>query len=162
MRNINICIIVLCVFFSCKEKQKEPITIQEVKANVVSGKLMRIDSFPTDLIESRTVDIWIPKNYNDQNKYNVLYMNDGQMLFDSINTWNKQEWGVDEAMDKLLAENKIEPTIVVGIYNIPELRHEDYFPEKVYEVLPEKIKDSLKIPDGSPIGTDNCSYIDVR
>jgi pimeloyl-ACP methyl ester carboxylesterase len=70
-------------------------------------------------------------------------MHDGQMLFDSSITWNKQEWKVDETMSKLIEENKIIPTIVVGIWNSGTTRHADYFPEKPIAYLPKQVKDTL-------------------
>jgi len=73
----------------------------------------------------------------------VLYMHDGQMLFDSATTWNKQEWGVDETMSRLLAAGKIRDCIVVGIWNIGKTRHANYFPQKPFESLPESLQDSL-------------------
>jgi predicted alpha/beta superfamily hydrolase len=66
-------------------------------------------------ISSRNVDIWLPDDYNTKNEYSVLYMHDGQMLFDSTTTWNNQEWGVDEVMGRLMEENKIAKCIVVRI-----------------------------------------------
>lgn len=39
-------------------------------------------------------------------KYAVLYMQDGQMLFDSSVTWNRQEWKVDEIAGQLIKEKK--------------------------------------------------------
>jgi enterochelin esterase-like enzyme len=67
-------------------------------------------------------------------------MHDGQMLFDSTNTWNKQEWGVDETMSKLMAKKKVKDCIVVGVWNSDKGRHADYFPQKPYESLTEKQK----------------------
>lgn len=70
-------------------------------------------------------------------------MHDGQMLYDSTTTWNKQEWGIDEVLGELIANKKIPPCIVVGVWNGDESRHSDYFPEKPFDSLPEAYKDSL-------------------
>jgi enterochelin esterase-like enzyme len=51
------------------------------------------------------------------------------MLFDATNTWNKQEWRIDETMQTLINESKINATIVVGIWNNGKYRHSEYFPE---------------------------------
>ena len=66
--------------------------------------------------------------FKSANRYDVIYMHDGQMLFDAASTWNKVEWGVDEVLGELLEEKKIRPCIVVGIANIAQSRNEDYFP----------------------------------
>ena len=63
-----------------------------------SGKIERMEKFPSDYVDPRNVDVWLPDNYDISKKYAVLYMHDGQMLFDSTITWNKQEWQVDETI----------------------------------------------------------------
>ena len=72
--------------------QKEITSYKIIDSDKFQGKMERIDSFPTKYIVPRTVDIWLPKNYSKSKKYSVLYMHDGQMLFDGTTTWNKQEW----------------------------------------------------------------------
>lgn len=106
-------------------------------AELFAGRLERLDSFPSKHIKTRPVDVWLPKNYSDQKKYSVLYMHDGQMLFDSTATWNKQEWKVDEWATQLVDEGKVNDFIVVGIHNIPELRWQDLFPQKVFKNIDE-------------------------
>lgn len=111
--------------------------------NLFGGELMRIENFPSKFIQPRNVDIWLPDNYEKTKKYAVLYMQDGQMLFDSTTTWNKQEWKVDEIASLLMNEKEIKDFIVVAIWNIAALRNSNYFPEKVYEMMSEKDKYSL-------------------
>ncbi len=108
------------------------------------GKIERINSFPSQFIVPRTVDVWLPKAYTATKKYNVLYMHDGQMLFDATTTWNNQEWQVDEVASKLMEENKVNDFIVVAIWNIPELRHTDLYPKKPYDLLSEAWKERLQ------------------
>ena len=72
-------------------------------------------------------------------------MHDGQMLFDSTTTFNKTEWGVDECLTKLMREGKIKNTIVVGIWNTKENRHQEYFPQKPYESLSKKEKENVGV-----------------
>lgn len=120
--------------------------------HVSSGTLKRFENFPSRFVEPRNIDVWLPDGYNDKKKYAVLYMHDGQMLFDSNATWNRQEWGVDETMGKLSAEKKIKNCIVVGVWNIPDIRHREYFPQKAFEDLPETDKKMLsdEVRNGSP------------
>ena len=115
--------------------------------NLSAGKVERIEDFNSKFIPSRNVDVWLPDDYSGDKKYAVLYMHDGQMLFDSTTTWNGQEWGVDETMERLLKEDKIRNTIVVGIWNTA-FRHSEYFPQKPFEKLPKAFRDSL-------LNTDN-------
>ena len=80
-----------------------------IKPNLTlsTGTVERFENFNSKYISARNVDVWLPDNYNPKNKYSVLYMHDGQMLFDASTTWNKQEWGVDEVIGKLIAEGAI-------------------------------------------------------
>jgi predicted alpha/beta superfamily hydrolase len=110
---------------------------------VVSGKLQRMENFPSSNVSPRHVDIWLPAGYDGQKKFEVLYMHDGQMLYDSNATWNKQAWEVDDVVTRLNQEKKIRDFIVVGVWNSGPGRHADYFPQKPFESLPRAVQDSL-------------------
>ena len=99
------------------------------------GRIERIENFSSKYVPARNVDVWLPDNYIPSKKYAVLYMHDGQMLFDSSITWNKQEWGVDETLTQLMEKKKIRDCIVVGIWNGGKSRHAEYFPQKPFEAL---------------------------
>lgn len=110
---------------------------------VSSGKIIRHEQFPSNYVSPRNIDIWLPSEYNEKTPFSVLYMQDGQMLFDSSTTWNKQEWGVDETLEELLQKGKVQNCIVVGIWNTPKRRTE-YFPEKVFYDIPLPLRDSIQ------------------
>lgn len=112
------------------------------EVQTVYGSIKRLRNFPSLYVDARNIDVWIPDNYDKNKKYAVLYMHDGQMLFDSTINWNKQEWGVDETIGKLMAEKKIKDCIVVGIWNTPK-RHSEYFPQKPFQSLSQEQKDKL-------------------
>lgn len=134
----------LVVITSASSQNGDSLNINSVlDINLSSGQLMRIEKFPSKFIQPRNVDVWLPEGYSYDKKYAVLYMHDGQMLFDAETTWNKQEWKVDEVASKLMTDGKTEQFIVVAIWNIAALRNSNYFPEKVYEKLLKKDKDSL-------------------
>ena len=111
---------------------------QEVK--VTSGKVVRFQNFKSKFVDARNVDVWLPDGYSDNKQYNVLYMHDGQMLFDSETTWNKQAWEVDATAGELITNNKTQPFIVVGIWNNNLKRHQEYFPRKAFENLDDSQK----------------------
>jgi predicted alpha/beta superfamily hydrolase len=136
----NLCIahrftalLLLCCTFS--------LTAQNLPT-VASGKIVRVENFPSTFVAARNVDVWLPEGYSPEKKYAVVYMHDGQMLFDTTATWNKQEWGVDETLGKLLAEKKIRDCIVVGVWN-SKTRHSDYFPQKPFESLTQAEQDTV-------------------
>ncbi|MFY7758871.1 MAG: alpha/beta hydrolase-fold protein, partial [Flavobacterium stagni] len=115
---------------------------QEVP-KVVAGTIQRLPDFKSEYVTSRNIDIWLPKDYSTTKKYSVLYMHDGQMLFDATTTWNKQAWEVDDVMTQLFQSGAIQECIVVGVWNGGATRHADYFPQKPFEQLTQKQKDSL-------------------
>ena len=119
------------------------INAQEI--TVSSGKIDHIEKFKSVYVDARNVDIWLPDGYSKEKQYAVLYMHDGQMLFDAKTTWNKQEWGVDETAVKLMATKETIDFIVVGISSISEKRHADYFPQKPFDDLSPKDKTFVNI-----------------
>lgn len=104
-------------------------------AKPVSGRIVRFEQFSSRFVMPRNIDVWLPQTYDSlvkdsAQKFAVLYMHDGQMLFDSTNTWNKQEWGVDETMTALLQQGAIKNCIIVGIWNTGKLAIRNIFPKK--------------------------------
>ncbi|TWI84986.1 putative alpha/beta superfamily hydrolase [Lacibacter cauensis] len=116
---------------------------QQTFPKVVSGRIERVANFQSKYVTARTVDIWLPEGYADTAKYAVLYMHDGQMLYDPEQSWNKQAWDVDDAAAALLAANKVRKFIIVGIWNSGQQRHPDYFPQKPFEQLTQTAKDTV-------------------
>lgn len=138
MRLIVFCMVLSNLIFS-----------QEIP-EVSYGRIERIENFQSQFVTPRTIDVWLPEDYSPTKKYAVLYMHDGQMLYDATQTWNKQAWEVDEVLAKLHAENKIQDIIVVGIWNGGATRHSDYFPQKAFELLSKKQQDSIYSLERSP------------
>lgn len=112
---------------------------QEIRGDLVTGRLLRYENFPARSVAPRNVDVWLPGDFSKRKRYAVLYMHDGQMLFDASTTWNKQEWRVDETMTRLLSERRIRDTIVVAVWNTAQ-RREEYMPQKAFEMASEDQK----------------------
>ncbi|WP_264557853.1 alpha/beta hydrolase [Flavobacterium sp. N1718] len=110
---------------------------------VVSGRIERIENFPSKYVTSRTIDVWLPEGYSTAKHYDVLYMHDGQMLFDPTKSWNKQAWDVDDVASALMAKGTVRPFIVVGVWNGGVTRHPDYFPQKPFESLTPVARDTV-------------------
>jgi len=108
-----------------------------------SGKIEMLENFPSNYISERNVEVWLPEGYSTGKKYSVLYMHDGQMLYDGSNSWNRQSWDVDDVATKLMQEGKVNNFIVVGIWNSGQDRHANYFPQKPYESLSQEQKDAI-------------------
>jgi predicted alpha/beta superfamily hydrolase len=88
------------------------------------------------------VDVWLPPQYTQHanQHFPVLYMHDGQNLFDPKLSYSGVTWGVAEAVTRLSQAGEILPCIVVGIWNTPN-RFGDYLPTHPFDTpLGEKIK----------------------
>lgn len=107
---------------------------------VTSGRIEHFEKFKSSFVDARNIDVWLPDNYSEKEKYAVLYMHDGQMLFDAEITWNKQSWEVDATAGKLISDEKIKKFIIVGISNNGLKRHPEYFPQKAYKKLTDEEK----------------------
>lgn len=83
---------------------------------------------------TRMLRVWLPPGYNSPDRrserYPVLYLNDGQDLFDACTSiFTAEEWGVDETATALILGRKISPLIIVGIDNSGKRdRPKEYLP----------------------------------
>jgi enterochelin esterase-like enzyme len=83
------------------------------------------------------VDVWLPRGYDGTRPHAVLYMHDGQMLFDAHTTWNRQAWEVAPTVQRLIDAGALRDTIVVGVWNTGPTRFAEYFPQGFIEHVPE-------------------------
>jgi enterochelin esterase-like enzyme len=81
---------------------------------------------------ARLVRVWTPPGYvaGSLARYPVLYLNDGQNLFDPATAFAGVDWQVGETATRLIAEKKIPPIIIVGIDNTGKNRIREYIPYK--------------------------------
>lgn len=101
------------------------------------GQIERLEPFVSNFVIPRIVDVWTPPQYdeNKHQKFAVLYMHDGQNLFDpSTSSISHADWGMDETITRLMTESKIRPTIVVGMWST-EKRGLEYMPQKLPHTL---------------------------
>jgi predicted alpha/beta superfamily hydrolase len=83
------------------------------------------------LEHERNVLVYLPPGYseNETKRYPVLYMNDGQNMFDGATSFVRgEDWGLDETADELIREKAIEPLIMVAVYNTGNERIDEYTP----------------------------------
>lgn len=122
---------------------------------VSSGRLITLNDFKSQYISPRAIRIWLPDGYSTDKRYSVLYMHDGQMLWDARVTWNKQEWGVDEAAGKLLKAGRLNDFIVVSTDNVGKDRYSDFFPAKALAFGSQAIQEFLRQDGLAAPGADN-------
>jgi enterochelin esterase-like enzyme len=117
-----------------KTKNKAGAASEAIRAGGATGDL-RLHEFRSRIFRNtRFLRVWLPPGYDDgQNAarhYPVLYLNDGQNLFESSTAFAGVEWGVDETADRLIREGAIPPMIVVGIDNTGKDRIREYMPHR--------------------------------
>lgn len=103
---------------------------------------------PSRFVGARHVDVWLPPSYGrePQRRYPVLYMHDGQNLFDPALTYAGTDWDIDGAMTRLIERGEVREAIVVGVWNTP-LRFAEYMPRA--PVTTATVGSGI---DGRPIG----------
>jgi len=77
------------------------------------------------------VRVWLPSDYDGwgEKHYPVLYLNDGQNLFDPATAFAGVHWQAGETATRLIGAQKIPPLIIVGIDNT-KARLNEYIPYK--------------------------------
>lgn len=101
------------------------------------GRLERLPEIASRHVQPRPVDVWLPPGFVADGSHGVLVMFDGQMAFDPATTWNRQAWQVHRAVAGLMAAGRIPPTVVVAVWNVPQERFAEYFPQGALDLLPE-------------------------
>jgi len=94
--------------------------IADWRGSGVLGRLVYwTDVASAFLAAPRNVEIWLPPGYDTATatRYPVLYMSDGQNLFDPRIGNTGVDWGVDETVVRLVRQGAIPPIIVVGVWN---------------------------------------------
>jgi predicted alpha/beta superfamily hydrolase len=129
-------------------------------AQNVVGKVLRLEPISSKYVKPRNVDVWLPNNYDPATKYAVLYMHDGQALFDTLHSFNHQEWRVDETLSSLIARRAIPQCIVVGIWNTGPTRKAEYFPQKALANLSQDERAKcLTTLEGGPQADNYLKFI---
>ena len=114
-----------------------------------AGRLVLHEAMASEHTKARNVSIWLPPGYDASDaRYPVLYMHDGQNLFDAA-TANFGEWGVDEHLDRLIAGGQVRAPIVVGVWNT-DLRLRECLPSDLIAALPADMRDEVQAIYGGP------------
>lgn len=128
--------------------------------HVSAGSIVDLGVLKSQFADPRRVIVWLPPGYSEHGpKYAVLYMHDGQNLFDKATAGYGMEWEVDEHLSKLIADHKVRPTIVVGIWNTPK-RLQEYVPLKAFVGLPASYRDKVRaLYGGDPLSDGYLKFI---
>ena len=106
----------------------------EIQGDFAGGWLLRHAGFQSGLVPPRNIDIWLPPGYDERPdlRWPVVYMHDGQNLFDTGTAFTGVDWGVDEAVAGLMQTGQIQGAIVVGLWNTG-FRYQEYAPQRAFE-----------------------------
>jgi predicted alpha/beta superfamily hydrolase len=100
------------------------------RPHTLTGDIRTHENFHSRYLEKdRTVLVYLPPSYDSAtaDRYPVLYLHDGQNVFDQATSFG-EEWRVDETAQELITAGRIAPIIVVGIYNTGGHRVDEYTP----------------------------------
>jgi predicted alpha/beta superfamily hydrolase len=100
---------------------------------VSAGQLCKHDQFRSRFLRNqRDLIVYLPPGYDEQpqRRFPVLYLHDGQNLFDRATAFGGQDWNVHGAADRLIQARAVAPLLIVGIYNTGKSRIHEYTPTK--------------------------------
>ena len=130
---------------------------------VSSGRIVTWPALDGGAAGPMTVWVWLPPGYDrlKSKHFPVLYMHDGQNLFDRKLTNFDQEWGMDEAIPRIAALGKLREYIVVGVQS-PRSRYNVLFPAKLLPLLSPAFQQRVRTLDsGDPKGPfASAAYLD--
>ena len=101
--------------------------------HTLTGNIHKHSHFESRILRNRRdILVYLPVGYrrNRRLRYPVLYLQDGQNVFDAATAFSQVEWGVDEAAQRLIRKRLIEPIIIVAVANTGEDRIHEYAPTR--------------------------------
>jgi enterochelin esterase-like enzyme len=127
---------------------------------VSAGSIVDLGVVQSKNTDPRRVVVWLPSGYSAKGpKYSVLYMHDGQNLFDTKTAGFGMEWQIDETLDRLIKEGNVRPTIVVGIWSTPK-RLQEYVPSKAFIGLPADFQQKVRaLYGGDPLSDGYLKFL---
>ncbi len=103
------------------------------QTHTLTGDIRPHLQFESRLLHNRRdVQVYLPLGYrrSRQRRYPVLYLHDGQNVFDAATSFAGVEWGADESAQRLTKRRLIEPVIIVSVANIGDERIHEYAPSR--------------------------------
>ena len=98
---------------------------------VRAGRLDVMPSFASAILgNTRQITVYVPPGYDDRadRRYPVLYMQDGQNLFDDSRAFAGTSWRLQSAADDAIGARTAEPMIIVGVDHMNAGRIHEYTP----------------------------------
>ena len=117
-----------------------------IRVQAATGDL-RLHKFRSRVFRNtRFLRVWLPPGYDDPANagryYPVLYLNDGQNLFEAATSFTGVEWQVDETSDRLIREGVVPPMMIVGMDNGGKDRLREYMPHRSLQPMMLRVQGS--------------------
>jgi enterochelin esterase-like enzyme len=100
------------------------------------GRIERLPGLRFEHIDARPVDVWLPPGYEPGRRHAVLYLHDGQNVFDDALAFGGVSWGMPATAGALQATGALRPFIVVAIWNGGPSRSAEFYPPEFAPHLP--------------------------
>ncbi|MDE5806538.1 MAG: hypothetical protein K2H76_00340 [Muribaculaceae bacterium] len=124
------------------------------------GTVQRLEVASPQLNDTIDIDVWLPADFNTDKRYPVLYMHDGQNLFDASTTWNHQSWEMDRTPCRMIEQGQIEPMIIVGIHSDPAKRVSQLMPQQaVKDAGLEDLMAEVKLKGEPVLGDQYAAFV---
>ncbi len=127
-----------------------------------TGHIERLLVASPQLQDTIVVDVWLPEGFgSDQTqRYPVVYMHDGQNLYDANTTWNGQAWEMDATAGQLIKGGEVPPFIIVGIHSDPEKRVSQLMPQQaVKEAGLDELMAEVKLKGQPVLGDKYAAFV---
>lgn len=105
----------------------------EAPKHTLTGNIQQHPAFASRLLRNkRDVLVYLPTGYrrSPRRRYPVLYLHDGQNVFDAATSFGGVEWSADESAERLTTQGLLEPLIIVAVANTGENRIHEYAPTR--------------------------------
>jgi predicted alpha/beta superfamily hydrolase len=147
-----------CGGFEVPAQTNPPASVLQLR---VTGTVEHLAPLQSKFVDRRNVEVWLPPGYAtaEPRRYPVIYVHDGQNVFDPATSFIGVDWGIDETMTRLITEQKIPEAIIVAIWNTPK-RLSEYMPQRALERVAESELDGMFRPvRQQPLGDAYLKYL---
>lgn len=137
-------LLLILLIISCKDRSPRNVFTApaasytgtfEIQNPIPTDTILYYHNFKSSYVDNRNLEIWLPQGYPLTGvDYKVLYMHDGQNVFNNNTSSYGTSWEIDEKMDSLTSAEAIAPTIVVNTWCHPKKRFNEYMPQQPKEL----------------------------
>lgn len=126
MRHLSLALLALLSLTACGQPgaiaaTAAPSGMQAQGVKAFTGDIRHHANFASKTLKpKRSVWVYLPPGYESAKaatRYPVLYMHDGNNVFDGSSAFGGHEWGADESAEKLITSGEVAPFIIVAVAN---------------------------------------------